>query len=47
MVLVLMSWVIIAKPTAYILWVLIMIAFVVWSNYKAMIDTAKKLLNRA
>ena len=47
MVLVLMSWVIIAKPTAYILWVLIMIAFVVWSNYKAMIDTVKKLLNRA
>ncbi len=47
MVLVIMSWVIIAKPTAYILWVLIMIAFVVWSNYKAMIDTAKKLLNRA
>jgi len=47
MVLVLMSWVIIAKPTAYILWILIMIAFVVWSNYKAMIDTAKKLLNRA
>ncbi|MBR3282670.1 MAG: polysaccharide biosynthesis C-terminal domain-containing protein [Ruminococcus sp.] len=47
MVLVIMSWVIIAKPTAYILWVLIMIVFVVWSNYKAMIDTAKKLLNRA
>ena len=47
MVLVIMSWVIIAKPTAYILWVLIMIAFVVWSNYRALIDTAKKLLNRA
>ncbi|HRR75741.1 MAG TPA: polysaccharide biosynthesis C-terminal domain-containing protein [Ruminococcus sp.] len=46
-VLILMCWAVIAKPAAYILLILVMLAFVVWSNYKAMIVTVRKLFRKA
>lgn len=44
--LILMCWVIIAKPPVYVLWMIILFAFVIWSNYRFLMETAKKLLNR-
>lgn len=44
--LILMCWMIISKPALYILWILISLAFVIWSNYNALLETAKKLFNR-
>ncbi len=45
-VLILMCWLIISKPALYVLWILVLFAFVIWSNYKSLLETAKKLLNR-
>lgn len=44
--LILMCWVIIAKPPVYVLWIILLFAFVIWSNYRFLMETAKKLLNR-
>lgn len=44
--LILMCWIIIAKPPVYVLWIIILFAFVIWSNYRFLMETAKKLLNR-
>lgn len=44
--LLLMSWLMIAKPVSYILWIIILLIYVLWSNYKSLLVTAKKLLNR-
>jgi capsular exopolysaccharide biosynthesis protein (wzx) len=41
-----MSWVIIAKPAVYGLWAVLLLAFVIWSNYKALLATLQKILNR-
>lgn len=44
--LILMCWIIISKPALYVLWILALFAFVIWSNYRSLLETAKKLLNR-
>ena len=44
--LIFMCWIIISKPPVYILWVIVLFAFVIWSNYRSLLDTARKLLNR-
>ncbi len=44
--LLLMCWIIIAKPAVYGLWTVILLAFVICSNYNALSVTLKKLLNR-
>jgi len=41
-----MCWFIIAKPVFYVLWIILLLAFVVWSNYKALMETAMKLIKR-
>ncbi len=41
-----MCWFIVAKPVFYVLWIILLLGFVVWSNYKSLMETAKKLLNR-
>lgn len=41
-----MCWFIIAKPVLYVLWIILLLAFVVWSNYKALMETAMKLIKR-
>lgn len=45
-VLLVMCWVIIGKPALFGLWLVIMIGFVCWYNYKALLSTIKKLINR-
>lgn len=44
--LIFMCWIIISKPPVYILWIIVLFAFVIWSNYRSLLDTARKLLNR-
>ena len=44
--LLLMCWIIIAKPADYGLWTVILLAFVICSNYNALSVTLKKLFNR-
>ncbi len=46
-VLLVMCWVILAKPALYGLWLVLMVGFVIWSNYKALLTTVQKLLKRA
>lgn len=46
-VLVGMSWVIVVKPPVYALWVILMLGFIIWNNYQALLVTVKKLLHRA
>jgi len=41
-----MCWFIIAKPVLYVLWIILLLAFVIWSNYKALMETAMKLIKR-
>lgn len=41
-----MSWLMIAKPVSYILWVIVLFAYIIWRNYKSLLVTARKLLNR-
>lgn len=45
--LIFMCWIIISKPPVYILWVIVLFAFVIWSNYRSLLDTARKLLNKS
>lgn len=44
--LLLMCWMMISKPIGYILWIIALLAFVIWSNYKSLLVTVRKLLNR-
>lgn len=41
-----MCWIIISKPVVYGLWLVILLAAVIWSNYKAVLVTARKILKR-
>ena len=46
-VLLVMSVLIIGSPKLYMLWVFLMFAYIMFTNYQAIIDTAKKLLKRS
>ncbi len=41
-----MCWFIIAKPVLYVLWIILLLVFVIWSNYKALMEMAMKLIKR-
>ena len=45
-VLLVMCWMVIGKPPVFALWVIIMLAFVSWYNYKSLLATVKKLLGK-
>jgi hypothetical protein len=46
-VLMVMAVLIIGSPKLYLLWVFLLFAYIMFTNYQAIIDTAKKLLKRS
>ena len=44
--LLIMCWMMIGKPFGYILWTIILLAFIVYRNYKSLLETVRKVLNR-
>lgn len=45
-VLLVMCWLMISSPKLSLMWAALLLCFIMWSNYQAVIDTAKKILKR-